>query len=264
MIDRVFTAYLAELLKALRWKFTYLGPLLIIAMVGLAPLLYPVAGEGQNPFIFVGVATSTALNLLGLFILISYCAGLVSSEISSGTIRLILTRPLFRHEFVLAKLLAGATYAFTLSAAAAITSWTVALVFGNISGVEYGGEVVHTSGSMVRVYALGFLIALAPQFAFVAYAVMVSTYVRNTGAAVITAIGTWIVVDAVKYPLGIAKYLFGSYVDTPWEVFRSQAEGLTVAWISEKTYWCLGTSAVAAAVFGAVALIGLRRRNFNG
>ncbi|HRI87020.1 MAG TPA: ABC transporter permease [Candidatus Hydrogenedentes bacterium] len=263
MIDRIATAYLVELLKALRWKFTFIGPVFVIILVALAPLLHPVGGEDQNSYRFIAFATSSSLNLLGIFLSLSYCAGLVSTEASSGTIRLVLTRPLFRHEFIIAKLLTGATYAFVLTLAAAVTSWSMALTLGNLSAVEYGGEVVHTSGSMIRAYALGYLVAFAPQFAFVSFAVMISTLVRNTGAAVITAIGIWIVSDAVKYPLRIDKYLFGSYVDMPWSVFRAQAEGSLAEWTPD-LYWCMGTSAGAALVFCAVAIFSLHRRNLHG
>jgi hypothetical protein len=123
--------------------------------------------------------------------------------------------------------------------------------------------MLYTSGTMLRAYLMGFALHLAPQFAFVSYAVMISALMKSNAASVITAIGIWLVLDAVKYPLGIAPMLFATYVDTPWEVFRAQCDGLTAEW-GASLYWCLGTSLLAAALFSATAIVTIQRRNFNG
>lgn len=265
MIGRVLTAYRIELIKAMRSKFTYIGPVLVALMVCLSPLMFMKSmDEGhENGYRFIAFATPTALNLLGLFLLLSFCASLVSSETGSGTIRLLVTRPLFRHEFIIAKLLTGLTYALTLSLVVAIASWAIALRFGVTSGVEYGGEMRFTSGQMVQAYVLGFALSLAPQFAFVSYAVMISTLLRGTAASVVSAIGIWLLIDAVKYPLHIDKIFFASHVDTPWKVFAYQSDGLVANWGTNEVYGCLATSLIAAAIFTGVAIVALHRRNLH-
>ncbi len=263
MIGRIVTAYRIELIKAFRSKFSYIGPVLVVLLVLLSPLLNPLTGGGENAYRFIAFATPTALNLLGLFLVLSFCASLVSGETGTGSIRLLLTRPLLRHEFIVAKLLIGLTYAFTLSLLVAVVAWGIGITFGSISGIEYGGEMLFTGGAMLRAYLLGFALNLAPQFAFVSYAVMVSTFMKSNAASVVTAIGIWLVLDAVKYPLGIAPVLFASYVDTPWECFRNQCDGLTAEW-GESVYWCLGTSLIAAAIFSTAAIVALQRRNLHG
>ena len=262
MMGRVITAYQVELLKALRWKYTYVGPVLVVLMVTLAPFVHAISDEAVGPYRFIAFATPSALNLLGLFLLISFSAGLVSTETASGTIRLLLTRPLKRHEFILAKLMTGCTYAVLLSVCVAIASWGLAAAFGRLTGVEYGGEVMFTSGYMLKTYVAGLLLSLAPQFAFVAYAVMISTVVKNTGAAVASAIGFWIVLDAVKYPLGFAPLLFATYLETPWEAFRSCCDGQETAW-APAIYWCLATSGSAILLFSAASMAALHRRNLQ-
>ncbi|NUM53983.1 MAG: ABC transporter permease [Candidatus Hydrogenedentes bacterium] len=263
MIGRIATAYQIELIKAFRSKLSYVGPVLVVLLVVLSPLLHPLTGTGDNAYRFIAFATPTALNLLGLFLVLSFCASLVSGETGTGSIRMLLTRPLLRHEFIVAKLLIGLTYAFTLSLLVAVAAWGIGLAFGTVAGVEYGGEMLYTGGAMLQTYLFGFLIHLAPQFAFVSYAVMISTFMKSNAAAVITAIGTWLVLDAVKYPLGIAPVLFASYVDTPWQCFRAQCDGLTAEW-GANLYWCLGTSLIAAAIFSTAAIVALQRRNLHG
>lgn len=263
MMGRIITAYRIEMVKAYRSKLSYVGPVLVVLLVLLSPLLHPLNGEGENAYRFIAFATPTALNVLGLFLILSFCASLVSGETGTGTIRLLLTRPLLRHEFIAAKLLAGLTYAFVLSLAVAITAWGIGIASGTISGVEYGGEMLFTGGNMLSAYLLGFLLNLAPQFAFVSYAVMISTFMKSNAASVITSIGIWLVLDAVKYPLRIAPVLFATYVDTPWEVFRNRCDGLNAEW-GPSVYWCLGTSLIAAAIFSTAAVVALQRRNLHG
>jgi ABC-type transport system involved in multi-copper enzyme maturation permease subunit len=262
MMKRVWTAYLVECTKAMRSKVTYIGPVLVVVLVGLAPLIRPLGARGEDAYPFIAYTTPMVLNLLGAFLLLSFCAGLVSSEIGTGTIRLVLTRPLLRHEFILAKLMLGMTYAVLLTVLVVSSTWGIALMFGRLSGVEYGGEVLYTSAEMGLAYGIGAVLDLAPQFAFVAYAVLISTLARNTGTAVAVAIGLWILLNAVKEPLGIGPYLFISYMESPWQVFTLYADGLDATW-TPSAYWCLGTSVAAIFVFSAVAMLALHRRNLS-
>jgi ABC-type transport system involved in multi-copper enzyme maturation permease subunit len=252
-----------ELAKAARQKFTYLGPLLVIFAVLVTPLAHPIVKDGQGDYEFVAFATPLALDFLGLLFLIVYCAGLISSELGNGSVRMALVRPLLRHEYLLAKLLVGLTYAVLLTAVGAGASWAVARVLGDLNGVSYAGETLYSSRHMALTYLCGAVMSLAPLFATVAYAVMISTLTRNNGAAIGSAVGIWLLIDAVKHPLRIAPFLFTSYVEAPWQVFTDCCGGLESSWFPAG-YYCLGTSAAAFCVFLAVAWYVLNRRDLQG
>lgn len=262
MIHRVVNAYLVECIKAMRSKSAYVGPVLVVVMAAFAPLMQPIREDGASAYGFIAFATPMALNLLGLLLILTYCAGLVSSETSNGTIRMILVRPLHRHEFLIAKLLHGMTYAALLTVLVALATWTIAALRGKLDGVEYGGEMLYTSTHMIAMYGLGALVVLLPQFAAVSYALMLSTLVRSTGAAVGAAIGIWIVLDAIKYPLHVAPFLFSTYLESPWYVFTMNSEGIDASWTPE-LYYCLATSLGSIVVFTAIAIYALRRRNIQ-
>jgi hypothetical protein len=262
MSRRIFTAYLAECLKALRWKYTFLGPVLVVAAVACAPLMHPLAHDGRQDYAFIAYATPMALNLLGLVLLLTYCAGLVSGEMASGVLRFVCVRPILRHELLLAKLLLGLTYAATLMVLVAATSWAVAALFGNVSGVEYGGEVLFTGSQMAVSYVGGMALSLAPLGAAVAYALFISTLTRSSGAAIGAALGLWLFADAVKYPLGIAPLLFSTYIEMPWQVFTSRCSGVEAAW-TPAAYYGLATSLISAALFVGAAITVFDRRNLQ-
>ncbi len=262
MIVRVWIAYKLEVLKAIRLKFTYLGPALVVLTVAAMPLLQRFERDGVSDYAFIAYTTPVALNLVGLILLLAYCASLVSNELASGTIRTLLVRPLRRYEFLAAKLLLGMTYAVVLTASAAAATWAIAFALGDLAGVAYGGEVVFTASRMMLTYLAGAAAALAPQFAAVAFAVMLSSLTRNTGAAVGGAMSLWVVSDTLKYPLRAAPYLFSTYLETPWQVFQRQVDALEGQWLPDIGY-CLLTSTVSFVIFAAIAMYALSRRNLN-
>ena len=79
MIHRIWRAFSCELMKATRLKSTYAGPVLVTIAVFGALLVQPVARDGISDYAFIAYATPMALNLLGLLLIVIYCAGLVSS-----------------------------------------------------------------------------------------------------------------------------------------------------------------------------------------
>jgi ABC-type transport system involved in multi-copper enzyme maturation permease subunit len=262
MIERLWTVYTFELSKAFRLKSTYAGPLLVLATVLLTPLLHPFGRDNASDYDFVAVATQTSVNLVGVYLVLIYSSSLIATEISRGTARMVLVRPVLRRDFFLAKLLLGMTYAVLLSAVAAGASWTVAGLFGDLSGVRYGGEVIYTNTALSRTYVGVLGLGLLAQFAAVAFGLMMSALSRSAGAAVGATVGLWLVVNLVKHPLGIAPLLFSTYIEAPWTVFTHRAVALEASW-TPMVFYAVATSVVSIAVFVAMGMGALSRRNLR-
>jgi hypothetical protein len=262
MIVRLWNAYTVELTKAAHRKFTYAGPALAMLTALCMPLVHPMARDGVSDYSSIAYVTPMALNLLGFMLLLMYCAALVSSEIGNGSICLSLLRPLRRHEFILAKILLGMTYAVVLTASVTATAWLVAWALGDLEGVAYGGEIVYTGGEMFTAYLFGALLALLPQWAAVAYAVMISSFTRSTGAAIGSAVGVWLMADVVKHPLHVTPFVFSSYLEIPWKVFIDRCDGLDASWFPDTAY-LIAACVPSILVFALIAMIGLSRRDLR-
>lgn len=262
MTTRVFRAYLFEMYKAIHYPYTLFGPALVLLVVLSAPLLHPMSKDGVSDYGFIAYVTPVALNFLGFLLLLIYCAGLVSSELGSGTIRQVLVRPVRRHEFLIAKLLSGMTYAVLLTGVAAVSSWTVAWILGDLVGVNFGGELLYTREQMSNAYLMGTALSLLPQWAGVSYAILLSTLTRSPVAAASTAAGLWIAVDLVKYPLGIEPFLFSTYLEKPWTVFASRCNAIDTPWFP-MVWYCAGSSLAVFVVCAAAAMLVLHRRNLS-
>jgi len=260
MMRRVWAAYAVEVSKAIRSKAAYVGPALVLLAVICAPFVHPIHRGDTSAYRYIAYVTPLALDFLGFLLVLVYCAGLVSPELNSGAIRHVLVRPLRRHEYLLAKLMTGMSYALVLTLLVAVGSWSIAFAQGDLLGIEDGGELVYTDDQMLRAYVLGALAGLAPQFAAAAYALMISVCTRSTVAAVGAAAGIWIVLDMVKYPLHMDAFVFSTYLETPWQVFINRCDAIDTSWFPAMGY-CLGSSVACVIVCSAVAALVLRRRN---
>ncbi len=262
MLGRIWTAYTVEIWKAIRRRQTYTGPALLLALLVVAPFVQGVTHDGRGDYGYIAYVTSLALGLLGVVLLLIYCAGLVSQEMGGGSIRAVLVRPLRRHEYLAAKLMAGCTYALLLAAIVVFGSWGMAYALGDLIGVNFGGELLFSSDQMLIAYLLGSVLAPAPLFAAAAYGVMVSTFTRKPVFAIVIAVGAWVTADIVKHPLGIDRFVFSSYLESPWQVFINRCDGMDVGWFP-MAWQCLGISAIYGVAFTAVAILVLHLRNFS-
>jgi len=128
--------------------------------------------------------------------------------------------------------------------------------------VSYGGELIYTRESMVTAYALGIVLALVPQLAGAAFAVMVSTLTKSTVTALTLILGGWVLMDMVKYPLGIDRFVFTTYLEAPLQVFADRCDAIEMPWFP-MTWYCLGASVPVILICSAVAMFALHRRNLS-
>ncbi len=259
MMRRIWTAFIVEVLKALRQRHTLLGPLLVMAAVTAAALAHPMARDGRSDYDFVALATPATLNLLGFLLLLVWSACLISPELGSGAVRLFLVRPVGRGEYVAAKFMAAAGYAALLTAVTGLCAWTLAAALGELHGVDFGGELLHTREAMLSAYALGALLSLLPMWAGASCALFFSACTRNTGAAVTLSIGSWLALDLAKHPLGVEAWVFTTYLEAPWQVFVNRCDGLPASW-TPMAWQCAAASlpVMAAALAGAVLVTSRR------
>jgi ABC-2 type transport system permease protein len=262
MIRRLWDAYRVEVTKAVRQRVALLGPVLVVAVVLVMPRMHPIAQDGHGDYGFIGYATTSVVNVLGLFLLLVFCAPQIAGEVQSGAVRTLLVRPLFRVDFYLAKLAVSMTYALVLLAAASLCAWGVAWRLGDLTGVTVGGELLYTHGEMLSAYGVAAATALAPLAATVAFALLVSTLARSAAAATAAAIAVWLAVDLVKYPLGVSAGVFSTYLETPWQVFLDRAQGVPATWWQTNVVG-LGVSLASFAVFTLAGAAVFRRRNLR-
>lgn len=255
MTARVFRAFRAEASKALRARGTYAGPAVLAAAAAASAGMTLAQGVPLG-YAYIAYATGISYGLAGLPLILAYASTGIAGDVHSGSVRLMLTRPLKRYEYVLGKFLLAYVYGLALLLASAAAAWGAAAWFGSIGGVAYGGEVVYTAREMQLAYLGGAALSCAPAAAATAYGLLWSAALRSPAAALAGSVGSWVILDAVKYPLGIDRALFWSYWTFPWEDFRSRSDALpfdggehALLTLAVSGAWFLVCLSAAAAVF---------------
>jgi ABC-2 type transport system permease protein len=262
VIGRIFSAYLAEAIKYSRMVSPYFGPAFVVAAVFATLLLYPVASDGVSDLGFIGTAVPAALNIVGFLMLLIYASALVAGETETGTIRTVLIRPVRRWEFLAAKLLNAMTYTLLLNLTGVAAAWAVATIFGETSGIDFGGELMYTSQEMNIALGAAALLNLAPHLTAAAYAIMISTLVRRTATAIAASVGGWLLVDYMKHALRFDEFIFSTYLDQSWIVYSDRCKGLATPFLPDALYG-LAVCAAWFLLFTGIAFAVIRRRNYG-
>ena len=262
MMQRIWIAYRVELSKTMRLKRTWLSLLLVCLAIACSPLLRPITQDGVGDYGFIAYVTPLSMNVLGFFLVLAFSAGLISTEMASGTIRMILVRPIHRWEWVMAKVLIGLSFTALMMVLVSVVVWAIVWILGDVTGVTFGGEIRASHGEMVQAYLLGLLLSFGPMAAGVCYALAISTLTRSPIASVMAVVGLWLAVDFLKNPLGVEAYVFTTYLELPWIQFANRCDGI----ISEDSTMLLPLilTSVATIIIGVlIAVFNIARKDFS-
>ena len=177
------------------------------------------------------------LSQIALFAIIIIYGGIVSSESKSGTAILVLTKPVSRAAFVVAKALVHSAFlALTVAAGTLITWGGTALMFGTAPA----GALFAAAGAWL---VLGIL--------FVCAMTLLSVLVDSQAGAAGIGLGFYALVSisAIWEPVG--KYSPAALAGQPMAIAAGQAVDVT---------WPIATSAALAVAFVALAAWAFRRK----
>lgn len=207
-------------------------------------------------YLFLLISSETALNFLGVLLILIFSSGLISSESSSGTLQMMITNPVSRLEFFLSKTIAAMIFSLILLSSILITS----LIFGAIH-FGYGdyveeGLILFKRGQIFLEILYCFLIMLFPLIAFCCYGLLISVVTNNVAYGIGFSIGSIIFLDIIREKMNLSRFLFQSYIETPFNIVKSITEGFEVVWKPEAFYcfgvpliWAIGCFSIGFVIF---------------
>jgi ABC-2 type transport system permease protein len=267
LMPSVFAIYRWELRKLRAQKRTYLG----LGAAAVIPLIFVIAlvTQGGEPRDVVfgryvhdtGLAIPLVLLLFGSIWMFPLITALVAGDIVAAedrhdTLKAILTRSAERHQIFAAKALAAASYAI---AAIAITG-VVALVAGILASgfnpiTSLSGTEVSAPHGLALVGA-SMLVYLLPILAIASIALLLSTALRNSGAAIVGTLMFSLLLQLVDILPGLSSlhpYLLSTQFNA-WQGFlRTPIDWAPIV----RAVWICALYAVPALI--AAGLIFLRR-----
>lgn len=262
-----------ELIKIFHRPRTYLSIGLTVILVAL--IFWGTKSEGEktieyllkllnNNFIVNGnilngyLVIYMILNTLWIHlpVLIVIVTGdLFSSELESGTIRLIGTRPVKRYNLVIAKHLTAILFVFVFMAVwALITIWPGFLLFGKGDLVVlFNGLQILEEKELTWRFAGAFLFAFLGMSSFALFSVAISFFTRRSLTAILIAMGVMVISTLLQTMAptlftGWESFLL-TYHLSQWQMFFYS--DLDITGILNSVFWLIGFSAVCvlASVF---------------
>ena len=253
-----------EVAKAARRKLSWFG----IFAVGLAcVIVYFIAGQlsnaaTANAWGYVGFSMQIVFTDIGPIFIITFAAMLVAEETGAGTIRAALAAPVHRWELYLAKAVIGLFYMMVLSAAALLFSATLAKIHYHFGAVADSAGVVYGRNQAMHEFLVSYALSWIPLIALVMYGLLISTVVRNPGAAVTVGISSLYLVDFTKHLMGLDPYIFTRYITYSWLNLLQIAQGMDYQWRPE-VWRMIELSGVSAVVTFSAGLVLFVRQDLN-
>jgi ABC-type transport system involved in multi-copper enzyme maturation permease subunit len=146
-----------EIAKAMRMRLPYFG-LVCIAVLSL--LIYVAIGEvGQgnvtNGWGYVSLSMQLIFTDIGLIFVIVFSTMLVAEETRSGTVRPVLSAPVYRWQWYVAKVLTGLLYMLFLSLTSLVMSILLGSIHCDFGDVADSLGLVYGRGEVSRNFLLG-------------------------------------------------------------------------------------------------------------
>lgn len=244
-----------ELFKIYHRPRTYIAFAAITAMIGIIQLGLKVDGKAYMEFAMADLATSFSFdgNLLNgyfvCFVLLNLllvhipllialiAADMISGEANMGTLRLLLTKPISRTEFILAKFIAATVYTLSLLVWLAILALFVSmLVFGTddmfVMKNYYAVQI--SEDDVFWRYTYAFAFAALAMTTVAALGFFLSIFADNSIGPIVATISVIIVttiLSTMSIPLfnAIKPYLFTTHMVTWKEFFDEKVDVNNVA-----------------------------------
>jgi ABC-type transport system involved in multi-copper enzyme maturation permease subunit len=271
MFKRIRLAFRNELTKAIATRFLYLGLALSIALPWFCSQGFNQITDAKNltGFIYLTNSIQVAVtSLIPIFILI-YGSVLVANETAYGRYRDVLSRPLGRGEFLIAKLMIGFFYLTALITVNLFAGLIVCALKYGFTPLKENGEIIVSQGRFIFALVRSYILVLFPLASVLSFGFFVSTLSRSLVGALGFALGIYMGIEPFKFliPVGdhyLDYYLSSSYLDKPFVVLNDLAMGIDVRWWSPEIQRCIGISLFYIVIFLSFSFIVFKRRDLNG
>ena len=263
MSNQILSLLRNEISKAVRTKLPYFS---IIAAGLVCLLAYAVAGDAQgdtlNAWGYVSLSMQMVFTDIGLIFIAVFAAMTIAEETGFGTARTVLSTPVLRWEFYLAKFLIAWLFSMVMSLVSLAISMILArrlFAFGAISDAM---GPIYTQKDVLLNFILAVLLSWIPLAAVVTFGMLISTLVRKPGQAVAVTIGSLYVIDFTKHIIGIDAYIFTRYMGFSWLVLDQMTQGVEYQWFPE-LWRMLGMTITSGIVAFVAGLLVFMRRDLK-
>jgi ABC-type transport system involved in multi-copper enzyme maturation permease subunit len=262
-----------EYVKITRQYFFYIAILIIVLVCILAaefvPKLYGRTAkiETLHSIEIFSYSYPTGLKIAILFAVV-FSSLAFSSEFERGTIRILLSKPITRTDFFIAKVLIITCLTLFFMMVAFYTSFLYGLIKGEMGVVWKAGEFYYIKSwgleKILKDMSKAILLSILPALATAYLALLISAWLDHGGFAVAISIILVFSFDVILKFVREPEYLFFYYINYAFDVLSGFAKGLDdVRWEQkyDKTLCYVTYPAFYSLLFFILAFLRIRFRN---
>ena len=187
-----------------------------------------------------------SIQMLILILLAISCISL-SKELSSGTVKLILTRSVKRRDFVLGKFLTLTFISIILVVLMYMLGLFLGHILGGLNPLKEGEYLLYSWQELARGFGVSMLLTIPPIISLVAFGFFVSVLIKGSGGAVGTGIVSYFFLKIISQFDPVQDFLFTTYIMLPTDNVVKLVDGIYINW-SKDMYWNLGVSVISIIV----------------
>ena len=265
MINYFRQATLNEIFKLVKNKTTYIYIAIVLSLIVASSFgmrFIDSSSRSSNGYSFIIFSLQTLSTTVLPFILLMFSANTVSSEKTSGTIRNLLVSGCSKNQFILSKLVSSFVFQAMLMIISAVTAIVLGLILFGYGNISEDGLIIITQYQFWSQFLISYVILSIVLFTTVSFGIMVSTITQTTISAIVTAIGSYIVLESIKTKLHIDNFIYSSYIEFPLDRISNMVEGFRGAW-APKVYYCLTVSLLWILVTSAISFIMIKKSEFK-
>jgi len=234
------------------------------------------------------VSSSFGLRI-GIVLLVALGAMAMSTEATARTLNTVLSRPIRRVEFALAKALSLAFATVAVVAAAALAAYIIGGTvkespavrawrhsgparadagfpsYGDVVDPDYPEAVIATKAEVMRDILFGYLLLVVPILAAVSLGFLLGTLVDSTGLAIGLSVGLFVTLEATKFiPLfeeHLGRYAYNYPVNRISTLMLEASKGSPPVW--DDALAGVGVSAIYVGICLLVSLFVFCRRDIT-
>jgi ABC-type transport system involved in multi-copper enzyme maturation permease subunit len=253
-----------EFVKLAHRKLPWLG-VLGVGLVCLSVYHFTSGVEGRdtlNAWGFIGFSMQAGFTDVGLIFIAIFAATLLADETGAGTIKIMLTQPLTRKEFLLGKVFVGLAYMLFLSGMALAFSFLLGGMKYSFGDIADPSGLIYTQKTVIYNLTLAFILSWFPLATVVFFGLFISSLTKASGQAIGAAVGVLVLVETGKHFIDFGPYVFTTYINAPWVIFHEITQGVSYTWRPE-IWKLLGVSTLYSVVFFSLSLIIFCKRDMN-
>jgi ABC-type transport system involved in multi-copper enzyme maturation permease subunit len=219
--------------------------------------------ETLNAWGYTSLSMQLVFTDIGLICIAVFASMLIAEETAFGTARAVLSTPVLRWEFYVAKVLTGLLYTAALSFVSLIFSACLGAWNYQFGDVADSIGPIYAKKEVFLNFIMAFFLSWIPLAALVMYGIFVSTIVKKSGQAVAVTIGTMYLIDFTKHIIGIDSYIFTKHIGFPWRIFNQISQGVDYQW-SPEVWSMIAMSLTYCFILFTAGLIIFSKRDLNG